>query len=227
VKYKLLFIAMAVVFILSSGATLAFSQDSQIDLNALIQETQKRSDKPGEMTFIWWIPEEYWQASLAQNPNMTATQIEDFVKVFRPYTIIAVVDGTIGSYGKVEYKAETDIRGNLAFMDGKGNKYLPLTEEEINADTKSFLTMMKPMLTNALGPLGENMHFFIFPARGQDGQETAAAKKEGTFLIKLGEREFRWKLPLGSLLPPKICPTCHEELNGAYKYCPWDGTQLP
>ena len=52
------------------------------------------------------------------------------------------------------------------------------------------------------------------------------AKKEGFFLVELGENEFRWRLPLSSLLPLTICPTCGEELSGAYKFCPWDGTKL-
>jgi len=217
---------IAVALLLSSGMKFAFTADGQVDINTLIQETQKRSDKPGEMTFIWWIPEEYWKASFAQNPNMTAAQIEDFVKVFRPYTVIAAVDGTMGTYGSVTYKTEAEIRSTIKLVDGQGNAYVPLNEEEISADTKSFLAAMKPMLANALGPIGQNMYFFIFPAQDKSGQGITDAKKEGAFLVKLGDREFRWKLPLGSLLPPKICPTCKEKINGSYKYCPWDGTKL-
>jgi len=217
---------MVIAFFLSIGMQISFAQGGQVDINALIQETQKRSDKPGEMTFVWWIPEEYWRVSFAQNPNMTPTQIEDFVKVFRPYTILAVVDGTMGTYGIVKYKTEAEIRTDVFIVDGRGNTYLPVTEAEINADTQSFLAAMKPMLANALGPIGQNMHFFLFPAQGKEGRGIVDTKKEGAFSVKLGQREFRWKLPLGSLLPPKICPTCKEKISGAYRFCPWDGTKL-
>jgi hypothetical protein len=44
--------------------------------------------------------------------------------------------------------------------------------------------------------------------------------------VKMGEKEFHWRLPLGSLLPPKICPKCGETFSGAYKFCPWDGSTL-
>ncbi len=224
---KLLCISLVVsALFLSLGIKFVFAQENKVDINALIQETQKRSDKPGEMTFVWWIPEEYWQASFSQNPNMTPDQIEEFLKVFRPYTLIAVVDGTLGTYGTVTYKTETEIRSKIRIVDSQGNIYLPLSETEVGADTKSFLAMMKPMLANVLGPIGQNMYFFLFPAQNKDGQGIAEAKKEGVFLVKLGEREFRWKLPLGSLLPPKICPTCKEKVSGSYKYCPWDGTKL-
>jgi len=205
---------------------LSFAQGEQVDINALIQETQKRSDKPSEMTFVWWIPEEYWRASFAQNPNMTPTQIEDFIKVFRPYTIVAVVDGAMGTYGTVKYKTEAEIRADILIIDDRRNTYLPVTEAEINADAQGFLAAMKPMLANALGPIGQNMYFFLFPAQDKEGQGIADAKKEGTFSVELGQRQFHWKLPLGSLLPPKICPTCKEKVNGAYKFCPWDGTPL-
>lgn len=217
---------VVITLLLSAGIKFVFAQGEQVDINALIQETQKRSDEPGEMTFVWWIPEEYWQASFSQNPNMSAAQIEEFLKVFRPYTIIAVVDGTVGTYGNVTYKTEAEMRSNIQIVDSQGNIYIPLSETEVNVDTKSFLAMMKPVLANALGPIGQNMYFFLFPAKNKDGLGIAEAKKEGIFLVKLGEREFRWKLPLGSLLPPKICPTCKEKVSGSYKYCPWDGTKL-
>ncbi len=216
---------VVITLLLSAGINFGFTED-QIDINALIQETQKRSDKPGEMTFIWWIPEEYWQVSFSQNPNITAAQIEEQIKVFRPYTIVAVVDGIMGTYGTVTYKSEADIRSNIQIVDSQGNIYLPLSDTDVNADTKAVLAMMKPALANALGPIGQNMYFFVFPAQNKDGLGIADAKKEGAFSVKLGEREFRWKLPLGSLLPPKICPTCHEKVSGSYKFCPWDGTRL-
>lgn len=217
---------VVIVFLLSIGIKFCFAAEEQIDLNALIQETQKRSDKPGEMTFVWWIREEYWQASFTQNPNMSAAQIEEFVKVFRPYRLIAVVDGTMGTYGTVSYKTEAEMRNGIQIIDSQGNIYLPLSETEVNVDTRSFLAMMKPVLANALGPIGQNMYFFLFPAQSKEGEGIAEAKKEGVFSVKLGEREFRWKLPLSSLLPPKICPTCQEKVSGSYKYCPWDGTKL-
>jgi hypothetical protein len=67
----------------------------------------------------------------------------------------------------------------------------------------------------------------IFGIGRETGRNISDATKEGVYYIEVGEKEFRWKLPLGSLLPPKICPVCKEKLSGAYKYCPWDGTKLP
>ena len=205
---------------------LSFAQDRKVDINALVQETQKMSDRSGEMTLIWWIPEEFWRASFEQDPNMTAAQTEEFIKVLRPYVLIVAVDGNIGSFGGVTYKSETTIRGNIQFIDSQGTRYRPLNNENIDANTKNFLSMMKPVFVNMLGPIGQNMHFFLFPAKNTMGQNIAVAKSVGAFSVKLDQRVFKWRLPLGSLLPVKICPVDGEKLSGAWKFCPWHGVKL-
>src|SRR5210317_1760883 len=135
--------------------SLSFAQDRKVDINALVQETQKMSDTSGEMTLIWWIPEEFWRASFEQDPNMTAAQTEEFVKILRPYMLIVAVDGNIGTFGGVTYKSETTIRGSIQVIDSQGTRYRPLNNENIDADTKNFLSMMKPVFVNMLGPIGQ------------------------------------------------------------------------
>ena len=157
---------------------------------------------------------------------MTAAQTEEFVKVLRPYMLIVAVDGNIGSFGEVTYKSETTIRNSIQVIDSLGTRYRPLGNENIDADTKNFLAMMKPVFVNMLGPIGQNMHFFLFPAKNTMGQNIAISKSEGAFLVKLDQREFKWRLPLGSLLQAKICPVDGEKLSGAWKFCPWHGVEL-
>ena len=206
--------------------SLSFAQDRKVDINALVQETQKMSDRSGEMTLIWWIPEEFWRASFEQDPNMTAAQTEEFIKVLRPYMLIVAVDGNIGTFGGVTYKSETTIRGSIQVIDSHGTRYRPLSNENIDANTKNFLAMMKPVFVNMLGPIGQNMHFLLFPAKNTMGKNIAVAKSEGAFSVQLDKRVFKWRLPLGSLLPAKICPVDGEKLSGAWKFCPWHGAEL-
>jgi hypothetical protein len=136
------------------------------------------------------------------------------------------VDGKIGNFGGVTYESESSIRNSIRLIDNQRNNYRPLSTETVNADMKNFLSMMKPVFVNMLGPLGQNMHFFLFPPKNEAGQDIADAKKEGTFSVKLNQREFKWRLPLGSLLAPKICPVDGERLSGAWKFCPWHGVEL-
>ena len=70
------------------------------------------------------------------------------------------------------------------------------------------------------------MHLYLFPAKNKADKPIMEAKKDGAFTIGLADESFNWKLPLGSLLPPKVCPVDGEELNGAWKFCPWHGEAL-
>ena len=102
-----------VVLLVFGSINLSFAQDIKVDINALIQETQKMSQSAEEMTLIWWIPEDFWRVSFEQNPNMTEAQIEEFIKVLHPYTMIVAVDGKIGSFGGVTYESESTIRNSI------------------------------------------------------------------------------------------------------------------
>lgn len=197
-----------------------------IDLTALTQETQRMSQKPDAMTMVWWIPEEFWSASLSQNPSVTAEQTEEFLRVIRPYTMVVVVDGTMGAFGGVTYKPEEYIRANTYLLDAQGKSYPPRTEAEIDPDTKNMLLMMKPVFINMLGPMGQNMHFLLFPGKTATGVQIANARNKGQFKVKLADKEFKWRLPLDSLLPLQICGKCKQESKGSWSFCPWCGASL-
>ncbi len=215
-----------VALLIFGSMSLSFAQDKKVDINALVGETQKMSQSADEMTLLWWTPEEFWRVSFEQNPNMTAAQSEEFIKFLRPYTVIMAIDGKIGAFGGVTYKPEATIKNSIQIIDSQGTYYRPLGDEKIDADTKNLLSMMKPVFVNMLGPMGQNMHFFLFPSLNEKGRKIADAKREGTFSVKLDKREFKWRLPLGSLLPPKVCPVDGEKMSGAWKYCPWHGVEL-
>ncbi|MFH1338692.1 MAG: hypothetical protein ABIH40_02455 [Candidatus Omnitrophota bacterium] len=220
-------LAMAVLFGWADVCSAQGINDlTKVDINALTQETQKMSQRAEEITFVWWIPNEYWETSFSQDPKTSNAQAGEVLKVLRPYTVLLVVDGKMGPFGGITYDSKEAIKAGISIKDAEGVSYPPINEEEVDFDTKNFLSMMKPVFANMLGPMGQNMHFFLFPDRNNRGQRIAEAGREGSLLVKLGSKEFKWRLPLGSLLPAKLCPTCGEKLSGAYKFCPWDGTKL-
>jgi len=220
------FSTLLIVFIISLYTNSIFAQGGQINLNKLIEETQKLSEGANEMTIVWWIPEEFWIASFSQDTSITKTQIEEFLKILRPFTVVVVVDGTVGAFGGITYRTESTIRADVEIKDSKGISYRPISGDEIDSDAQNFLSMMKPVFVNMLGQMGENMHFILFPSMNKTGQNITNPMEEGSFSVMIGEREFKWRLPLGSLLPLKMCPKCGEKLIGSYKFCPWDGTKL-
>lgn len=72
------------VLLLCGWVRIGLAQESKVSLNAVVAETQKMSDKVDEMTLVWWIPEEFWQISFAQDPTATEAQVEELVKLLRP-----------------------------------------------------------------------------------------------------------------------------------------------
>jgi len=197
------------------------------DVPAIVKETEQVYQAERVMTLVWWMPEQYLQAAMVQNSDISPDKIEAIVKALRGYTIVAVIEGKLGVLGKLEYTPEDTLATEVLIKDSAGNSYTPLPDEQVNGDAKTFLGVMKPLMTNMMGAFGQNFNFFVFPGQGKDGKVIADATKEGLFYVEVGAREFRWRLPLGSLLPRKICPLCKESLSGAYKYCPYDGTKLP
>lgn len=216
-----------VCVILMLGLTsLSYAQEHKVNLNALLEETQMMSEGADDLTIVWWVPVEFWKASFAQDPSVSKTDAENILKALGPYTIIAAVDGKIGTFGGVTYSSESYLRTNTTIKDVRGKVYKPLSNSSIDADALSLLSTMKPVLENILGPMGQNMHFLVFPGTDDNGLVLADPRKEGIMTVTLGANSFKYRLPLGSLLPPKVCPVDGEEMSGAWKYCPWHGTEL-
>lgn len=227
-RHRKLFVAKVLLFTLFLGsyAGTVAAQGQRVDLNALTNETQKMLPDADRVTLVWWIPDEYWEEVSAQNPQLSKAQVAAFINILSPYTLFVVVDGKIGALGGVTYKSEETLRATIQLVDAQGNSYRPLPAQSLNPDMKSLLSIMKPMLANMLGQMGENMNFIVFPSKSKTGQRIIEARREGSFTIKLAETTFKWRSPLGSLLPPKTCPVDDEQFSGAWNYCPWHGAKL-
>jgi hypothetical protein len=217
-------IIYAVLLLCSS--LIAVGQQKVVNIDALTSETQKMLSDPGRITMVWWIPAEFWKATFDRDPSVSKEGAETVIKTFRPYTVLVVVDGKIGSFGGVTYKTEATLRSSIQITDGQGISYGPLSDELIDADTKSLLVVMKPVFSNMLGQMGQNMCFILFPSVNKANQKIIDPFREGTFSVKLEENIFKWTLPLGSLIPSKICPVDNQELSGAWNFCPVHGNKL-
>ena len=221
-------LAAAVMALPSVGpASMALADEVKLDIPELIRDTQRVSSAPDRVRLVWWIPTEFWKVTLARNKNITKAQVQEFLNVVRQHTIIVVVDGKRGRFGRITFTPTEALRNSVKLAATDGKTYRPLAEDKIDADTKNLISMIKAATSNLIGPMGKNMNCFMFPAKNAKGQRMCDPKAEGFFWVHLGKDKFRWRLPLGSLLPKKTCSKCDEKLNGAYKYCPWCGTKLP
>jgi hypothetical protein len=203
------------------------AQTANADFQALLQDTQRVIQEPSGTTMVWWMPDDYWRVTLAQTPGVTKEDLDKFIESLSPYTVIVAVHAKVSAMGTVTYESEADLRGSIRLTDNRGSSYSPLPEEKINEEARKNLAQIRPSFGQMAGPMGQNMYIFVFPGTYKLGGKIADPRKDGAFNVKLGEKQFRWRLPLGSLMPPKVCPKCNEKLSGAFKFCPYDGTQLP
>ena len=53
------------------GRQAAAAQEQKIDVNGIVRDTQQVSNEGGEFNIAWWLPDEFWKASLAAKPGAT------------------------------------------------------------------------------------------------------------------------------------------------------------
>jgi hypothetical protein len=223
-KIRTLGLCLAAVTIVSLYAIGSAAAKNGVDVVALTQETQKVSHKADEMTFVWWIPEEFWKASLAQQ-KLPADQAEAFLKVFRPYVIVAVVKSKMGL--NPSFESEEEVRAKTKVFDNQGKQCAMLSDSDVDETAKTFLNgMLKPVIAKTIGPMGSNMRIMLFSAKGADGKPVVDTTKKGQFKVVVAGEKFRWRLPFDSVLPKQTCSKCKEECKGSWLFCPWCGTKL-
>ena len=203
-----------------------FAQNFKVNINKLTEETQQLSDSPDKMRLVWWIPTDFWEAVFSQDATIPKEEANAMLANFEKYTMVATIDGAIDADGNIAYVSEDVIFNKLKVIDDKQQEFSPLTEDQIDLDTKRLITIMKPVLANMLGKLGENMHFFLFQKIDNPMERIVNPKNKEKFTIKLNKEQFNWQLPLGSLLKPKKCPVDQKFLDGSWTFCPHHGKRL-
>ncbi len=173
---------------------------------------------------IWWMPKEFWLAAGGGN-GQTDVATNLLLGKLSEYNIFGVVSGESGFLGAINYNTAEEIKDSLFLYTDDGTKLFPLSDKEINSETVMVLEIFKPMIKNMLGNFGENFHFFVFEGT-LNGKRLYDPTKEGLLKAELLGSQYKWRLPLGSLMPPKYCPNCDSKMEGNWKYCPYDGKKL-
>jgi hypothetical protein len=209
--------------------SVASADANSTKLDDITKETQKSVGGSGATGLIWWIPTEFWEESAIQEGTTPEKARQTFAPM-REYTTVLIAVGKIG-IGNINWYSESELRSNTTLHDFEGATYKPLTE--ISADAKDIASVVKPVLTNILGPMGQNLQIMFFPAKTAKGAFIADPVREGNFSLTVdepsGQRQFvfQWRLPLTSLSPPKFCPIGKERVEANWKFCPWHGVKLP
>ena len=217
-KFNKIFFASLLFFLPVQGQTGV--RPFKIDATELTQELQKQSHGDG-IKLVWWIPNEFWMASSSKPGDM-----DELITALEPYVFVAVIDGSVSRLGAFSYRPEEEIRKNTKIFDANGSFYLPLDSKMISGDVTNVISMIKPILSNALGEMGKNFVFLVFPKKGKDGKPVVLPTKPGKFRIELGHEDFFYHLPLASISPKLKCKNDSELFPSNFQYCPFHGSAL-
>jgi hypothetical protein len=194
------------------------------DLQKLVQDTQRLAQSGNQMTLVFWMPTAFWEASVANNPAMTADARAQVVAALQDYSVFAVVRARTGLGGVVEASAKEELLQNSRLEIG-GKPIEPLAPDAISPAAQTLLATLKPSFAGMLGSFGKSMELLVYPNR-QDGKPLLDEFKPGAFRYTLYEQVFNWRLPLPSLLPPRVDPKTNEEFPGNYDFNPYTGGKL-
>jgi UDP-N-acetylglucosamine transferase subunit ALG13 len=194
------------------------------DLQKLVQDTQRLAQSGNQMTLVFWMPTAFWETSVANNPAMTADARAQVVAALQDYSVFAVVHAKTGLGGVVEASSKDELLQNSRLEIG-GKPIEALAPDAISPAAQTLLATLKPSFAGMLGSFGKSMELLVYPNR-QDGKPLLDESKPGAFRYTLYEQVFNWRLPLPSLLPPRVDPKTNEEFPGNYDFNPYTGGKL-
>ena len=200
--------------------------ETRLDMAAIVKEVEILKNVDSAMTMVMWMPEEYWRAAIQSTGKLTDKGADEFLKAMRPYTMFAVLAADTGAMGAFTYSSPDQLRKNIKLEDSAGAFYEPLDPQTLNGSMKNLLQLLRPILTNAMGPMGTNMEIVLFPATTKAGTRIADATRDGYFIVHLNGLPFRYHLPLGSILPAVVDAHSGESFPGNYHFNPFTGDKL-
>ena len=231
-KFLNTFLALGLALPLCANAG-AFEkkQPKDVDISAMTNETQ-RTSYAGGVHLAWWIPPEYWEASLSRDGNVTDAARKQVLDTLRGYSMLAVVQAEVGALGNFTfYERDAVIKGlKLELSDGKDwASLVPLAE--VPQKLAPLLKVLGPILSSAMGPMGQNMNFFVLDDQKKGGR-LISPYEPGMLRITLSDNKgvklepLLIEFPLDSLYVPRRCPN-GKPAHVSWMVCPWDGSKLP
>ena len=196
-----------------------------VDQSALMRDLTLTRNTDGRITMAMWMPDVYWRVSFQSSGRMTDKGLADYMAVLHPYTLVAVLDAQRG-ISTFRFTDMATLANEVTIEDSHGTTYSPLPPESVAEDIRNLLQIMRPLLSNIMGALGQHMEFLVFPGTDKAGHLIADPKSDGSLTVHVGDVALRYRLPLGSILPPSLDPKTGELFSGSYHYNPYTGGKL-
>jgi len=226
---------MVISFFVTTSVAYALEKKdiNKVDTEQITEDTQASAPcGASHVNFVWWIPCEFWQATFANDKTTSESDKEKIIKVLKPYSLLAVCQADVSDFGAFRFYSKEEVQKSLDITlgdaDGKLQRLIPL--EEVDPDLDVLLGMFKPVLSAALGNMGQNFHFLVLKDYDSSDVRIIDPYRSGTIRFHLGKRsgeaiETQIDLPLNSLYVPRLCPN-GKQAHVTWKYCPWTGKKL-
>jgi hypothetical protein len=213
-------IVAVIVFIFSITTLTAQQKAEKVEIIDMVKDLVLTKKVESNIKQVWWLPSEYWSFALADNPSIREEAIRDIESKLKGYSLFSVVNSDISPFeGFIIKDAVVTIVNNDAILK-------PIPDEDIPADIKELINLLRPTLAGMVGQLGEQMIFYVFKNDLEDGTTAISPYNTGKLDVKVNGTGFIYRLPLQSMVEKKTCPKDQEQLNGNWEYCPWHGTKL-
>ena len=196
-----------------------------IRLDRLAQDTQRTYLGEDTMELVWVIPPVYWEASAAQQ-GLTDAARKQFTTQLEDYLLVAMVRGKVGMVGIDAFADGDAMFDELRIVDASGNAHAPIAPSRVPTQLKNLLSILRPVMANTLGPMGDNMHFAVFNARDGKGKPLIDPRANSRVQVRTSINTYPFRTPLGSLLPERHDPKTGESFPGDYHYNPYTGGAL-
>jgi hypothetical protein len=190
----------------------------------IVRDTQRTTQANGDITMVMWMPQQFWEESMKGNPALTAEGRAQVLAPLADYALFGVMRAKVGAAGLTDVQPKAELLKNLK-LELNGKAVQPLAAEAIAPGAQMLLSTLKPAMAAMGGAAMQGMEFIVFPAKA-DGKPLIDALQTGTLQVTLYDQVYRWRTPLGSLLPVKVDAKTGEEFPGNYSFNPFTGEKL-
>jgi hypothetical protein len=210
--------ALAFALALPAGAYAADMAKLTMETRQITQGTDQTS------TMVWWLTHAFWDTSLTANTAVTPAVRTQLMAALDEYLVFAVARVKPGASGAMEGRPSTELLEN-AKLEVNGKAIAAVAPAAVKPNAQAVLSSFKPALAGALGPIGAGMEFILYPNK-QGTAKLVDELQAGQVSFALYEQTYKWRLPLGSLLPGKLDPKTNEDFPGNYQFNPYTGDKL-
>jgi hypothetical protein len=190
----------------------------------ILRDTQRTTQANGDITMVMWMPQQFWEEAMRGNPALTDEGRAQVLAPLADYALFGVMRARVGATGFSDIQPKAELLKNLK-LEVNGQRVEPLAPESIAPGAQMLLSTLKPAMTAMGGAALQGMEFVVFPARA-DGKPLIDALQPGTLQVWLYDQTYRFRTPLGSLLPVKVDAKTGEEFPGNYSFNPFTGEKL-